>query len=116
MAKVIICGRTVENQKQLSAELMIEYIEKNYPQDKKWFKENSFVEMPDIAFVEKKDENGKVVTKTTKKGKTVAKKEAVKTGKSKKFNIARARKVFCERYFKELVKKEKTITDLLKDW
>ena len=116
MSKVIICGRTVENQKQLSAELMIKYIEENYPQDKKWFKENSFAEMADITFVEKKDKDGNVIYKTSKNGKKIKSKEAIKTGKSKKFNIARARKVFCERYFKELVKKEKTITDLLKDW
>ena len=116
MAKVIIEGKEVKNQKDITAQMMLSYIENNYPQDKKWFKENSVAEMPDITFQEKKDENGNVITKKTKKGKTVAKKEAVQTGKSLKFNISKARKIFCEKYFPELVKKEKTITEMLKDW
>lgn len=118
MPTVEINGIKVSKQTEITAEMMIKYIETNAPNDKKWFKEASFAEMPDITFEPMKDEKGNIVYKTTKKGKKVEKKTAVKTGKSMKFNIVKARAEFCKRYFPQLVKpkREESITDLLKSW
>lgn len=115
MAKCIICGVEVEKQTDITKEMMISYISDNYPNDKKWFKENSMVEMPDMTFeildeyVDKKNKNGKPSKRKKRK--------AVQTGKSMKFNISRGRRIFCEKYFPELVKGNKqTAKDLMKDW
>lgn len=118
MATVEISGIKVSKQKEITAEMMIQHIENNAPNDKKWFKDVSFAEMPDITFQPKKDEKGNIVYKETKKGKKVEVKEAVQTGKSMKFNIVKARAEFCKRYFPQLVKakRKESITDLLKSW
>ena len=114
MAKVIINNVEVSKQTEISAEMMIEYISANFPEDKAWFKEQSMVEMPDMTF-ETLDEYVDKVNKNGKPSKR-KKRKAVKVGTSKKFNITKARKVFCERYFPDLVKKNKqSITDIMKD-
>lgn len=130
MATVEISGIKVSKQKEITAEMMIQYIENNAPNDKKWFKDVSFAEMPDITFQPKKDEKGNIIYKKTKdkngneiyklnkKGEKIEVKEAVQTGRSKKFNIVKARAEFCKKYFPQLVKvkRKESITDLLKSW
>ena len=116
---VEICGKKVKNQKDITAEMMMEYISKNYPQDKKWFKEVSFAEMPNVIFENETDKDGNIVytSYVNKNGKTITriKKKAIRTGKSMKFNLAKARAEFCKRYFPELSRKE-SITDMLNNW
>jgi hypothetical protein len=115
MAKVKINDIEVTKQTEITAEMMIEYISDKFPNDKAWFKEQVMVEMPDMTF-ETLDEYENKINKNGKPSKR-KKRKAVKVGTSKKFNITKARKVFCERYFPDLVKKNKqSITDIMKDW
>ena len=115
MAKVIINNVEVSKQTEISAEMMLEYISSNFPNDKAWFKEQVMVEMPDMTF-ETLDEYEDKINKNGKPSKR-KKRKAVKVGTSKKFNITKARKVFCERYFPDLAKKNKqSITKMMKDW
>lgn len=124
MPKAIINGIEVNNQKDITAEMMLNYIATNSPKDKEWFKEVSMAEMIDTTWEIVKDKDGNpvyenyVITKGKNKGKTGKrqKRKAIKTGKVKRFNITRARAEFCKKYFPELCKREKSLTEMLKDW
>ena len=85
--------------KTLSFKEMAEYIEKNKPQDKAWFKS--------VAFDVVKDREGNIVLD--------------KDGKDKlKYSHLRAKREFCERYMPEIIptakEKKQNVSDILKDW
>lgn len=85
--------------KTLSIEEMVEYIEKNAPQDKAWFKKEAY----DVV----KNKDGNVVKE--------------KNGKDKlKYSHLKAKRAFCKRYMPEIIpeKKEKVVKSdkLLADW
>lgn len=87
------------NYKTLSFKEMVEYIEKNAPQDKKWFKS--------IAYDVVKDKDGNIVLD--------------KNGKDKlKYSHLRAKREFCKKYMPEIIpvakEKKPNVSDILKDW
>lgn len=96
------------NYKKLTLEQMKEYIEKNAPQDKRWFKEVAFEERTEKKAVKLYDNDGKPVMKQGKNGKMyhALKMEDVKGGKKKMvFNLLKAKKAFCMRYMPEIMPK-----------
>lgn len=79
------------NYKTLSLEQMVEYIEKNAPQDKAWFKSQAFK-----TYITKDSEE------------------------KSKYSHLEARKAFCERYMPEIIpvakKREPKKSLLLENW
>ena len=87
--------------KTLTLEQMVDYIEKNAPQDKRWFKE--------VAF------------EMRGKAKQVVKMVEVEGSEKKPvFTLLKAKYAFCERYMKEIIpvakNKKSLANDILANW
>jgi hypothetical protein len=109
--------------KTLTLEQMVDYIEKNAPQDKRWFKEVAFEMRGKKEAVPQFDKDGNPIMKADKNGKA---KQVVKMveveGSEKKpvFNLLKAKYAFCERYMKEIIpvakNKKSLANDILANW
>lgn len=89
---------TAESFNKITFTEMAEFIQKNHPEDKAWFKE--------IAY---QDKDGDTVEYLNKKGELV-----------KKYNHLNAKRRFCERYAPELLptpsEKKGKVSSILEDW
>lgn len=109
--------------KKLTLEQMKEYIEKNAPQDKKWFKEVAFEERTQKQAIKQFDADGNPIMKAGKDGKMhqAVKMEEVKGGEKKLvFNLLKAKYAFCNKYMPEIIpvakEKKSKASDMLADW
>lgn len=109
--------------KTLGLEEMVDYIEKNAPQEKRWFKEQAYELRAKKTAVRQFDNNGNPIMKTDKNGKL---KQVVKMveveGSEKKpvFNLLKAKYAFCNKFMPEIIPvakpKKAKASDLLADW
>ena len=109
--------------KKLTLEQMKEYIEKNAPADKRWFKEVAFEERTQKQAVKQFDADGNPIMKVGKDGKMhqAVKMEEVKGGKKAMvFNLLKAKYAFCERYMPEIIpvakQKKSPASYILENW
>ena len=120
--------------KHIDTPFMREYIEKNAPQDKAWFKSVAYDYRKKKKAIDKVDENGNPVYKQAKdkNGKFKFNKDgSPKMIKAKEYidvedstaepvyNLLKAKRAFCARYMPELLEKgdePKKASDFLKDW
>lgn len=109
--------------KKLTLDEMKDYIEKNAPADKAWFKSVAFEERVQKQAVKQFDADGNPIMKVGKDGKMqqVVKMEEVKGGKKAMvFNLLKAKKEFCQRYMPEIIpvakQKKSTASYILENW
>lgn len=119
--------------KHIDIDFMADYIEKNAPQDKGWFKSVSYDMRKKKKAIDKK-ENGKPVYKQAKdkngnlkfnadgSPKMIKAKEYIEIEDSEAkpiFNLLKAKIAFCERYMPELLptpEEKKKATDRIANW
>ena len=92
--------------KKLTLDEMADYIEKNAPEDKAWFKSVAFETRTQKKAVKQFDENGNPIMKVGKDGKPrqAVKMEEVKGGKKEQvFNLLSAKYAFANRYMPEII-------------
>ena len=108
--------------KKATLEQMLDYIEENAPEDRKWFSSIAFKEVPaKRKRVYVKDENGNPIKKVNKKGEEyfVQRFEVDKDCKETKlqFQMIEAKRAFFKRYMPEAMpQKAKTSVDRLLSW
>ena len=119
--------------KHIDIDFMADYIEKNAPQDKAWFKSVSYVMRKKKKAIDKM-ENGKPVYKQAKdkngnlkfnpdgSPKMIKAKEYIEIEDSEAkpvFNLLKAKIAFCERYMPDLLptpEEKKKATDRIANW
>lgn len=109
--------------KKLTLEQMVDYIEKNAPQDKAWFKSEAFETRTQKKAVKQFDADGKPIMKIGKDGKPrqAVKMEEIKGGKKEQvFNLLAAKYAFAKRYMPEIIptakEKKPKASDILANW
>ena len=129
--------------KKLNLEQMVEYITKNAPEDKAWFKSVAFETRTQKKAVKQFDASGKPIIKIGKDGKhrqadlnnglaaikigkdgkprQAVKMEEVKGGEKKEvFNLLAAKYAFANRYMPEIIpvaqEKKPKASSILADW
>lgn len=120
--------------KKITLPMMMEYIEKNAPADKAWFKSVAFDMRKTKKAIDKVDANGKPVYKQAKDKngnykfnadgtpKMIKAREYVEVEDSNAkpvFNLLKAKRAFCARYMADILPKENAKTkasDDLLNW
>ena len=109
--------------KKLNQEQMVEYITKNAPEDKAWFKSVAFETRTQKKAVKQFDASGKPIIKIGKDGKPrqAVKMEEVKGGKKEQvFNLLAAKYAFANRYMPEIIpvakEKKSKASERLANW
>ena len=119
--------------KHIDTAFMREYIEKNAPQDKAWFKSVAYdmrkkkkavdkMENGKPVYKQAKDKNGKFKFNPDGSPKMIKAKEYIEIEDSEAkpvFNLLKAKIAFCERYMSDLLptpEEKKKATDRIANW
>lgn len=119
--------------KHIDIDFMADYIEKNAPQDKAWFKSVSYdmrkkkkaidkMENGKPVYKQAKDKNGNYKVNPDGSPKMIKAKEYIEIEDSEAkpvFNLLKAKIAFCERYMPDLLptpEEKKKATDRIANW